>query len=119
MKRIDFKNVSDLVDMLDAATIAVNYHYGRLRDYDKERDGEAHKYYLRRQVKAATVHEQLLRAEVNFAYYARDKKFAADYDSSVHAADAKVYKAQGEAALARAEQAQREYDAADAKWMAA
>ena len=119
MNRIDFKNVNDLVALADAASIAVNYHYGRLRDYDKERDGEAHKYYLRRQVKAATVHEQLLRAEVNFAYYARDKKFAADYDSSVHAADAKVYKAQGEAALARAEKAQREYDAADAKWMAA
>ena len=115
MKRIDFKNVSDLVAMVDAAAIAVNHHYARLRDHDVE---DGHKHYLLRQVKAASIHEHLLRAEVNFAQYARDKKLAVDYKSSVYAAEAKVHKAQAEAAMARAEQAQREYDEADKKWMA-
>jgi len=114
MKRIDFKNVGDLVDMLDAATIAVNHHYGRLKDYDAE---DAHKCFLIRQVKAASVQEHLLRAEVNFARYARDKKLSALYCSSVHAAEAKVHKAQGQASMVRAEQAQREYEEADAKWV--
>ena len=115
MKRIDFKSVSELVAMVDAAAIAVNHHHARLRDYDVE---DGHQLYLLRQVKAASIHEHLLRAEVNFALYARDKKLSVIYRSSVHAADAKVHKAQAEAAMARAEQAQREYDEVDAKWVA-
>lgn len=115
MKRIDFKNVSDLIDMVDAAALAVNHHYARLRDYDAE---DGHKYFLIRRVKAASVQEQLLRAEVSFAQCALEKKLSVRYNSSVHAAEAKVYKAQAEAAMARAEKAQREYDEADAKWIA-
>ena len=114
MNRIDFKNVNDLVALADAASIAVNYHYGRLKDYDAE---DVHKYFLIRQVKAASVQEHLLRAEVNFARYARDKKISEKCNSSVYAADAKVHKAQGEASMARAEQAKREYAEADAKWV--
>ena len=115
MKRIDFKSVIDLVAMVDAAAIAVNHYYARLRDYDEE---DGHQIYLLRQAKAASIYENLLRAEVNFALYARDKKLSVIYRSSVYAAEARVHKAQAEAAMARAEQAQREYDEADAKWMA-
>ena len=115
MKRIDFKSVIDLVAMVDAAAIAVNHHYARLREYDEE---DGHQIYLLRQVKAASIHEHLLRAEVNFAQCARDKKLSVIYRSSVYAAEARVHKAQAEAAMARAEQAQREYDEVDAKWLA-